>query len=319
MAVQDIPNPIVHKVTLPGNERVKAKTKIEEIMAERETRAAQRYSIAELEKMALEAENEAARLRGEPPKYKYHTGGEELNEEERKKREEQRQQLMDSAKALIDSGMEPKQVGQMLLGLPFTGQPGSPVVAQGLVLDDVLKIVNLVTEKKEMSEIRSIIATLDKKIDDLAKRGNRHGENTNPPAPQDVIRQYTDAIVALNAAMDELRPKSPPLSEKGEPLEVVRERNRHDEKMEEIRDERAYKKALVEIAGDIPERVGMGIAGQIGEGNDRGHADGNLEILQCEECHEKIYITPDTGNQVTCPKCQSVYTRHGKEAPDEVR
>ena len=69
MAVQDAPNPLVHRVEMnPKNEERKAKTELDRVLEEKEVRAAKRYSAAELEKMALEAENEAARLRGEPPK-----------------------------------------------------------------------------------------------------------------------------------------------------------------------------------------------------------------------------------------------------------
>ena len=73
MTVQDVPNPLIHRVTMnPGNETRKAKTKLDEVLEEKEARAAIRYSAAEMEKMALESENEAARLRGSPPP---HLGG----------------------------------------------------------------------------------------------------------------------------------------------------------------------------------------------------------------------------------------------------
>ena len=101
----------------------------------------------------------------------------------------------------------------------------------------------------------------------------------------------------------------------GEPLEVVKEKHRHDEKIEELKADREYKQELTKIASELPERVGRGIGGQISEEEEsRGHSgDGGLESFICPEegCGARIYITPETGGQVTCPKCKSIYSRTG--------
>lgn len=318
MAVQDVPSPLVHRVSLnPGNETRKAKTRLEEIFEEREERAAKRYSAAELEKMAIESENETARLRGEPPRHKYY-GGEGMTDEERAKKEEdeakqveQKAKLMASAKSLIDSGMEPAQVGQMLLGLPITGQPGSPTVTQGMTLKDVKEIIDMTTEKKEASELRVLIASLDKKIDDFVKGGGGKGASV-PIDTATFAKQQADSVIAWHKALQEITPKAPPASVAGEPLVVVQEKNRHEEKMEEIKVEREYKESISTTLGEIPERIGYGYAARVREEGEGSSGDsGGLEYIMCtnEGCNTKIYITPDTGDQVTCPKCQMVYQR----------
>lgn len=304
MAVQDAPNPLVHRVIMnPGNEERKVKTELDRVLEEKEVRAAKRYSAAELEKMALESENEAARLRGEPPKYKY--GGLEMNEDRKKEEEARRQQLLTSAKALIESGMEPSQVGQMLLGLTPTGT--APAAAQGMGVDDVLKIVNLVVGKKETDELKTLIAHLSKTVDDLAKGGGGKAEIAKPPTPMEYAKQQVDYIDALKKLG--LIPEKPPVvTDTGESLEVVKERHRHDEKMDEIKADRAYKQDLTNIATEIPERIGRGIAGELATGEGEG-GGGGLETLECTDCHFKIPITPETGDKVTCPKCEAVYSR----------
>lgn len=319
MPVQDVPNPLIHKVSLnPGNEVRKAKTKLDEIMEEKEVRAAQRYSAATLDQMAIEAENEAARLRGEPPKYKYHTGGEAMDDDEKKKQEakqtEQREKITTQAVALINSGMEPAQVGQMLMGLTLPG--AVPVAApQGMGLEDILKIVTLVVGKKDADELKDVIADLSKKVEDITKNPPRSRDEAKPLDPILFARQQAEAVVAWNEALEQLRP-APVASSGGKPLDIVKEENRHSEKMEEIKGERDYKKTLTDIASEIPERVGRGIAGQFGEGHEEsgdGGSNTGMEYIECGECKTKIPIPPTVavGGQITCQKCGAIWAKGG--------
>ncbi|MBA7615214.1 hypothetical protein ES703_22492 [subsurface metagenome] len=317
----DVPNPLVHKVTLnPGDEVRKAKTKLDEVLDERESRAAQRYSAATMEQMAIDAENEVARARGEPPKYK-HSGGDGMTDEEKEKKKqeeaEQREQLMASATALINSGLDPKQVGQMLLGLTPTPMGAGYPSAQGMGFEEVLKIVTLIVGKRETDEIKGLMASLDKRIDELAKGGGGGKvEVQRPPTPMEYAKQQVEYINALK----ELGIIKEPVvtGSSGEPLEIVRERNRHEEKMEEVRGERDYKQSLAETVADLPERLGRGIAGQFteeAEGRGGSHSS-SLEYIICDECKTKFPIPPNAGNQVECPKCKSVYTRGAAAEPE---
>lgn len=313
MTVQNVPNPLVHRVTLnPGNETRKAKTRLDEIFDEREERAAKRYSAAELEKMALEAENEAARLRGEPPKHKY--GGGEVDEDKKKEEEEARkQQLMAQATALIEHGMEPEQVGRFLLGLPSMSG-GAAQVTQGMTLKDVKEIIDMTTEKKEASELRSMISSLDKKIEELVKNPP-HRDKPEPTDPVIFATQQAETLRIYHKTLDSLGmiPKPEPKTSDGRSLEVVKEEHRHDEKMEEIKADKEYKQNITEIATDIPERIGRGIAGQIKEEGGSSGGGRELESIICsgEGCGTRIFITPETGPQVICPKCSAIYQRKG--------
>jgi len=318
----DAPNPLIHKVEMnPGNEVRKAKTKLDEVLDERETRAAQRYSAATLEQMAIDAENEVARARGEPPKYKYH-GGEEVTDEEKEKKKqeeaEQREKLMDSARALIDSGLDPKQVGQMLLGLTPTSTGGFPPAVQGMGFDEVMKMVTFIVGKKETDELKGIIASLDKRLDDLAKGGGAGGkiETPRPLSPMEYAKQQVEYINALK----ELGLIKEPVitGPSGEPLDIVKERNRHEERMEEVRGETDYKKTLGQTITEIPERIGRGIAGRISEEEEGGGGShsSSLEYITCEGCGTRFPIPPNAGSQIECPKCQSVYTKKGTAEPE---
>ncbi|GAI77868.1 unnamed protein product, partial [marine sediment metagenome] len=223
----------------------KAKTKLDEVLEEKEARAAIRYSAAEMEKMALESENEAARLRGEPPKHKTY-GGEGMTEEERGKENERKQVLMEQARALIENGMEPRQVGQMLMGLTVTPATAGSPPTQGMGFDDVMKIVTLVVGKRETDELKGIIASLDKKVSELSKGGGGGATAYKPLSPMDYAKQQVEYINALKELG--LITQTVARTETGEPLDVVREKNRHTEKIEEMKADREYKQDITKIA-----------------------------------------------------------------------
>lgn len=323
MTVRDAPNPLVHRVEMnPGNEERKIKTKLDEVLSDKEERAARRYSVAELDVMALQSENEAARLRGEPPKHKYH-GGDEMTDEEKEKKKleeaEQREKLMASATALISSGLDPKQVGQMLLGLTPTPATGYPPT-QGMTFDDVMKMVGVIVGKRESDKLEDIIASLEKKVDDLAKGGGATKvEAQRIPTPMEYAKQQVEYINALK----ELGLIKEPVATgpSGEPLEIVRERNRHEEKMEEVKSERDYKQSLSQTVANLPERIGHGIAGQFSEesggGSSRGGNSG-LKYITCTEegCGARFPIPPNAGKELECPKCGAIYAQGATKEPE---
>jgi ribosomal protein S27E len=312
----------------PGNEVRKAKTKLDEVLEEKETRAAIRYSAAEMEKMAIESENEAARLRGEPPRHKYHGGDEMSDEDKEKKKQEEAEQkaaLLTSATSLINSGLDPKQVGQMLMGLNPTPATMGYAPAQGMGFDEVMKMITFIVGKKETDELKGIIASLDKRLDDLSKVGTGRREEARPIDPITFAKQQAEAVAAWHEAIQVIIPKPGPVSDKGEPIEVVKERNRHDEKMEEIKGDLNYKKSLTDIATDIPERIGRGIAGRFAEEEESvgmgssvsSKGNSSLEHIVCADCGFKIQVPPNAGKEIECPKCGAVYTKQETGAKTE--
>lgn len=98
----------------------------------------------------------------------------------------------------------------------------------------------------------------------------------------------------------------------GASLEVTKENHRHQEKIEEIQTDRAYKEKLGEVISELPERIGRGLAGQIMEGEETEGGKGSLDYIICSEegCGTKIPITSGA-SQATCPKCGTIYSATG--------
>lgn len=274
---------------------------VDNIEAREVVRAKAREMKAQYELRAREAEN---RLR--------EIGGEKVgNEEEAKLRD----QISTTATMLLEKNVDPKIVGQYILGstpvTPITVSGGMPT-QQGFSFDDVKKIWDMATENKGSGELKGVLenlTTLTAEVKAL-KDSNRH----DPLDPITFAKQQAEQTRAYYETLKSLGmiKESESSTYEGEPLEVVKEKHRHEEKIEEIHTDREYKQEVTKIAGDIPERIGRGIAGQFGEeGEGKGSSGGGLEYITCQEegCGQKIYITPDTGPQVTCPKCGSIYTR----------
>lgn len=99
--------------------------------------------------------------------------------------------------------------------------------------------------------------------------------------------------------------REPAPAASGEPIDVIRERNRHAEKMEEIKDEKEHKRDLRKLASDIPERIGRGVGEQIRKSG--------MEAFECSNCGATIYITPETGETITCGKCRMSYKREKED------
>lgn len=242
------------------------------------------------------------------------TMAEEGKTEEEKAAEElkAKTERIDQAKALynscIEAGGEPKQCAEMVAGLmPTPTTAGAPPATSITELVSALKALDELRGERG-GELKEVLEKLAAKVEAV---GNR------PPAdPVAMAQQQAQAIKSTYDALTTLGIIKEPVvtTSDGKSLEVVKEEHRHDEKMEEIHADREYKKDLTEIASEIPERVGRGIGGQFSEEEgSSGGGGGELEYITCQEegCGAKIYITPTTGSQVTCPKCSTVYSRKG--------
>ena len=236
--------------------------------------------------------------------------GEKQEREEREKRAlAERQQLMGQAKSLIDSGMAPQQVGQMLMGLPVTATSTGMPTVQGLTVADALKIVDLVVERKNEGELKALIGSLQREIDTLKKGGG--GGTTTPPSSIAYARERAQETKAWIETLKELGiPVGEAARTSGdESIESLKEKNRHAEKMEEISVERTYKESIATALGDVVERVGRGAAHQfMEEGGQEEPAGAKLDYFTCTEkdCGTRILIPPGA-TQFTCPKCLSIY------------
>lgn len=287
-------------------------------MADKEEMAARRYSAAELEKMALQSENEARILRGEPPVY--NKGGTNMEDAAKKKEEEEKAEadkakMLSQAKSLIDLGMEPKQVGAILMGFGPNMQGGyTPPSSNGMGFDDVVKIIKLMDSRDGSSKTDAAIERLERKIEQLDKRkDNKSDEPIDPMTymmkQAEVVSGWRKTLLEMGVVVD---PGAVRHDTKGESIESIKERHRHDEKMEELKSEREYHARMTEIAGSIPERIGRGLGSQIRKGNStssNSNGKDELERFPCADCGTMIYITPETQTRVKCPKCNMIFER----------
>lgn len=290
----------------------KLKSDIEKALDEADTqdakdilRAQTRRRVAEEEARAREAE---ARLR--------QSGGTPMTEEQREEAERQKaeQELREKteriaqAKALytscIEAGGDPKRCADMVAGLI----PSPATTAAAPPATSVTELIHALTELDQLrgdrgGELKEVLEKLTTKVEAL---GNR------PPAdPIAMAQQQAQAISSTYEALKTLGIiKEPEVrTEGGESLDVVRERNRHEERMADIKTERDYKEKLGETVANLPEEIGRGMASRFTEeaGGGGGSSSEGVSYLECEDCHSKIYVTPGT-KQITCPKCHAIYT-----------
>ncbi len=226
---------------------------------------------------------------------------------------QQRERVMTQAKALLDSGVEPQQVGALLLGLPAVGAASG----QGMTVADSLKIVDMIVERKKEGELRGTIERLEKQVENLTQEIRAGPSRAQGPAnPAEGIKQQAQAFKGLIDALKEI---GVPIGESGgggagESVEQMREKHRHEEKMEELHTERTYKESIATALGDVVERVGRGAAHQfLEQGGTEEPAGAKLDDFTCTEkdkdglqCGTRIQIPPGA-TKFTCPKCLSIY------------
>jgi hypothetical protein len=323
----EVPNAMVHKIELnPKQGSANAKSKVEEILSSREEMAAQRYSAATLESMAIEAENAAAKLKGEPP---VHRAREEDDEGDilEERRDKKRKKLLDAAKALIESGTDPQVVARMMLQMPGESQPQPQSNGQTSILE-------LTEALKNLHEISGVKSGGDDTLKDLIREMRDENKETRSM----VIKLMQDGVGGKAEKVDPItlaRNQAKAMTEFGETMlsyakglgyappgsstdskgmstkktvEELKEENRHAEEMAKLGTEKDYKMSLANSIGELPERIGMGIASQMQSENKSQipHEDG-IEYWPCD-CGFKIPISPNA-TSVTCPKCRSVYQK----------
>lgn len=279
------------------------KSELERALEEEEAELAREMRIGRAEETIAKREVRIKELRELLKK-----GGGTMSDEERATKEEKlREEISTTAITLLGKGVDPKIVGQYILGstpvTPIT-VAGGAAAPQGLTIKDVKEIMDMATGNKGEGELKGVLEKLTARVEAIGSR--------QPPDPIALAQQQAQAIGATYEALKTLGIIKEPVAttHEGEPLEVVKERNRHEERLEEVRADRAYKQEITEIASGTFERIGRGAAHEILSGREEegSSGGGELEYLICE-CGQKIPIMPETGPQVTCPKCGTIYTR----------
>lgn len=292
--------------------------------------------------MALEAENEVAKLRGEPPLHRTTTEDDEEDEieaERENRRMKKKARALTAARALIDSGVDPDVVARMMLQLPGNerqvqqpaAQPTTILeLAQALqILDEVRapkngggggdeRIMELIKEmREEAKETRTLLFKL------MTEGNGKKGESVDPVT---VARNQARAMKDFGDAMIEyaksvgyspggIQPNTKPS------VDEIKEEHRHKEKMAEIQTEKEYKASMANALGELPERIGMGFASRVKEGDNHNPAqhEHNIEYWPCD-CGFQIPIPPGASH-VVCPKCQAEYNKEvaNKPAPRVIK
>jgi LSD1 subclass zinc finger protein len=341
----DVPNPLIHKIDFgEGAEKNKAKTIFEQVLSDQEAMAAQRFSTANLEKMAIQAENEAAKLRGEPPMHKPFRGDEDEDEDEEygellTKRANKRKKVLDAARALIDSGVDPNVVARMMLNLPMDerAQQAAPQQTSSITeLTEAMKNMNDIVEsrvasmrpngdddrtrelisemRQEQKELRNLVTKL--LTEGMGGKREQIDPMTAATNAVKMIKTYNDAMKDYAEGFGYVKPGGE-TAPKGESIEALKERHRHDEEMAKLGIDKEYKTNLAETLADIPVAIGSGLARQMREGQESKQsipgAEG-LESHKCDSCGTMI-IAPPGAKQVRCPKCGMTYGLEHDQPP----
>lgn len=282
------------------------RTRLEKLLRDREALAEARYSAAELEKMALQSEAEAAKLT------RLGEGGAPMTEEDREKA--RREQLTTQAVTLLTQGVDPKIVGQILSG----STPVSVSMPQGggISMEWITGMMHDMMEARHEAELAKIEAAFRTEMAEVrAELKSGRGNGQSPPDPLTQARNAAEFTKTLYDAWKEMGLiKEPVIRAPGTSIDELRESHRHDERMEELKIDRRHKESLAEIAADIPVRIGKGVADHLrennpGKSNPKHESEPEMEILTCEDCNSKIYVPPEAGDTVTCGKCGAQYKR----------
>lgn len=184
-----------------------------------------------------------------------------------------------------------------------------------------LKSEGLIGEKTTGSDFTQDLAKryLDN-IDALLKgpgKGSSEEVRGEITTLRDEVRRMSDPVEIIakaKALTDGLRSAGlipEPSTGGGGSLEELKETHRHEEKLEELRTEKAYKEKVSSTLSELPERIGHGFAEQLMGAEEEASSSSAIKYYTCTEegCGFKIPITPETGDQVVCGKCGTVYNR----------
>lgn len=226
--------------------------------------------------------------------------------------------LTDVATGLLSRGLDPGVVGRTidyLLGIssgPMVGLPGAPAPAQGMTFTDMKEIFKMGQESNKTDPaITSMLQRLTDKIEAI--------EHRPAPAPPE---KKSFIVVKADGTFDEVEAGRPIIlapkvsAGGGEPIEVVKEKNRHQEEMARLEAEKKYNDQKAELLASIPEKIGRGLAGQIADKGGGGDAVANeqkMEIFKCQnlECGKEFQI-PRDALKIQCPYCKDIYNREQK-------
>lgn len=240
--------------------------------------------------------------------------------------EAKRKELINQAVVLLNNGVDPKIVGQILSGstqipVPVAAAPGADGGAMGILKTLVDSL--LVNQKSaEVEAVRVQMKALEDKIAATAKGGADHDRPppAPPPTPEQVIQAATGLVKGLYGSFEQMGLIQSGATA-GQSIEHLKEEHRHKEEMEKLGADREHKQSLAEIAGEIPERFGEGYArhleqaGAAGAAAGEGGDAGGLRTFRCvnDKCGAPVVVTPESGDIVFCGKCGQAHKKVKEE------
>ncbi len=227
-----------------------------------------------------------------------------------------------NALLLLDKGVPASVIGQYLIqsenahipiGLGNVG--GQP---QGLTMQDIVQIFNLAkAEKGTNPELTAILTKLTDKVSELEARVNN--PQTQPQKKTWII--HPDGTKEEVEAGEPVVLRAPQNNNTGATIDEIREKNRHDERMAEITNDKNYKEKVADTLAGLPEKIGAGLAGSLVDadkpagGQPAPAASSSVQYIKCEteNCGYNIPYAPSS-TKIVCPKCRTIYERKPDEA-----
>lgn len=285
-------------------------SQLQQLLKYRASHAAQRAEAAEMEKIALEAEAEVKRLS---------TGGNPAGEPQALDTE-RKDQLVIQAVTLLNSGVDPRVVGQILAGsTPVQGimmpQPHSNGENTLKMVKDIVGLINETKKSAEMETIKNQLSDLKDALKDKEK--GEKGHQLAPPNPLQAVADATNIVHTFYSTLKEIGFIREPI-EGASNIAELKEKYRHDEKMEEIKLEQQGKNNLANLFSSGIGGIGRAAAMALREGSP-GEPHATIPIgdtatvgisaLDCV-CGKHIAVPPEAV-KVTCPACGRSYEREG--------
>ncbi len=188
-------------------------------------------------------------------------------------------------------------------------------------------MTDLIMALKTLDELRggnkpdpTIVAILTKLTDKITSLEEKSSHQTAPPkSATDSIKELSGLVEGLVSLGVVQRPGTGKEAAAGEPIEVVKEKNRHEEKLKEIEIEKTHKEQMGTLLATIPERIGAGAASQILSGGNESPPAAKtaqaVETFICphkdengKACGTKISVAPGT-DKFECPECHAIFVK----------
>ena len=288
------------------------RSKIQKLLQDREALAAQRAEIAEIERMTAEAEREKRRLEAD-----WDAIGHNGHAPNSRNEEEERQKMTAQAVTLLNAGVDPRIVGQILAG----STPIAPITMSqpshngDVTMKMIRELVVLITGVKRDAELEHLKDKLDRLDQDWKdERSNKKSERGNI-VTIDPLRTASDAaqsVGLLYKTFKDIGLVREPAPATGTDLEVVKETHRHNERIREIDLQEARKSDRADLITSGIEKVSKVMADAIrARGESSSPTKSNIQMFKCA-CGADLASIPEA-TEITCPRCSNVYARTTKK------